>query len=101
MSADKKIKSEERYVSFRGIDCEGNATKVMEHVFAIISDPEKTNPFWEKFKLRVTDAAKLHARIADELCLLCSHTYYIEDLFEEHGDETGLFHLRRLEDECC
>jgi N(2)-fixation sustaining protein CowN len=41
------------------------------------------------------------ARKADELCLACSNTYYIEELFEAAGDEMGLAALRRLEDECC
>lgn len=33
--------------------------------------------------------------------LACSHTYYIEEPSEAHGDEIGLEVLRRLEDECC
>jgi len=91
----------ERYISFRGIDCTAQSAKVMEHLYAIIDDPAKTNAFWERFKERAKAAGNIHARVTDELCLLCSHTYFLEELFEEHGDEAGLAHLRRIEEECC
>ena len=62
----------DRYVTFRGINCTEHSVKVMEHIYAIIDDPEKTNPFWEQFKERVTAAGNVHARVSDELCLLLS-----------------------------
>lgn len=71
MSSERKIKSKKRYVSFRGIDCAGNAGHVMRPLMAIIDAPEKTNPFWERFKARLAGSDKLHARISDELCLQC------------------------------
>jgi hypothetical protein len=91
----------DRYVSFRGIDCEANNRAVIERVLMHIDDPAKTNPFWEKFKARLAEAAQPYARQSDELCLACSHTYYFEELFEEHGDEEGLAMLHKLEVECC
>lgn len=98
MSIDVKT---DRYVTFRGIDCDGNAKVVIDHVLALIDDPAKSNKLWDRFKLRLEEAGKVGARKADELCLACSHTTYIEELFELYGDETGLEALRRLEDECC
>ncbi|WP_142849299.1 N(2)-fixation sustaining protein CowN [Telmatospirillum sp. J64-1] len=91
----------DRYKTFQGIDCEGNSRQVIERVLMHINDPAKTNAFWERFKLRLAEAEKLHARRADELCLACSHTYYIEELFEEYEDAVGLELLRKLEEECC
>lgn len=91
----------DRYVSFGGIDCEGHAKTVIERVLAIISDPARSNALWDRFLVRLAEAGKVGHRKADELCLACSHTYYIEELFEAHGDEAGLDALRRLEDECC
>ncbi len=91
----------DRYISFTGIDCDGNARIVIDRVLAIIGDPSHSNPLWVRFQARLAEAGKVGARKADELCLACSHTYYIEELFEEHGDEVGLTALRRLEDECC
>lgn len=91
----------DRYITYSGIDCEGNAKVVVERVLAITADPAKSNPLWERFKVRLQEAGKVGARKADELCLACSHTYYMEELFLEHDDTIGLEALSRLEDECC
>lgn len=91
----------DRYITYTGIDCNGNAKIVIEHVLALTESPEKSNALWDRFKVRLAEAGKVGARKADELCLACSHTYYIEELFEENSDEEGLAALRRLEDECC
>jgi N(2)-fixation sustaining protein CowN len=91
----------DRYVSFKGIDCDGNARQIVARLYAYIDDPAKTNAFWERFREKLAVADDPLVRQADGLCLLCSNIYYIADLFEEHGDEDGLAMLRRLEDECC
>jgi N(2)-fixation sustaining protein CowN len=91
----------DRYVSFKGIDCDGNARQIIARLNGHIDDPAKTNAFWERFREKLAVADDPLARQADGLCLLCSNIYYIADLFEEHGDEAGLAMLRRLEDECC
>lgn len=91
----------DRYVSFRGIDCDANSLAVIAAIRRHIDQPDRTNAFWERFKDRLASADAVHARTADGLCLLCSHVYYIEELFEEYDDEDGLALLRKLEDECC
>ncbi|OAN48205.1 nitrogen fixation protein CowN [Paramagnetospirillum marisnigri] len=91
----------DRYASFRGIDCEGNARIVIDRILALVEDPANDSVLWQRFRVRLAEAGKLGARLADELCLACSHTYYIEELFEAADDQDGLAALRRLEDECC
>lgn len=91
----------DRYVSFKGIDCDGNAVELIAAIRRHIDDPARTNAFWDRFKERLAQADSVHARTADGLCLLCSHVYYIEELFEEYEDVEGLALLRKLEDECC
>ncbi len=91
----------DRYVSFKGIDCDGNARQIIARLYGHIDDPAKTNAFWERFREKLAVADDPLARQADGLCLLCSSIYYIADLFEEHEDEEGLAMLRRLDDECC
>ncbi len=92
----------DRYVSFQGIDCTANTRAVVDRVLRHIADPARSNPFWERFKQRLAEAGNdPTARKADGLCLACSHVYYIDELFEEQGDEVGLAMLRKLEDECC
>lgn len=95
------VMTPDRYVSFAGIDCEGNARIVVERVLALTEAPPHSSKLWDVFKERLAEAGKVGARKADELCLACAHTYYIWDLFEEAEDEIGLAALRRLEDECC
>lgn len=91
----------DRYVSFKGINCDDNAGRLIAAIRRHIDDPAKTNPFWERFKERLAAADAVRARTADGLCLLCAHVCYIDELFEEHDDAAGLALLRKLEDECC
>lgn len=91
----------DRYVSFKGIDCDDNAARVIAAIRRHIDNPANTNAFWEHFKVKLAQADAVRARTADGLCLLCSYVYMIDELFEEHDDQEGLALLRKLEDECC
>lgn len=91
----------DRYVSFEGIDCDGDSRRVLAAVSRHIADPERTNRFWEAFKLKMAEAANRAEHKPDELRLVCSYIYYIEELFEREGDEAGLELLHRLEEQCC
>lgn len=92
----------DRYVSFIGIDCNGNARRLAERILLHITEPEKSNAFWDRFKQRLAGAeADASSRVADEMCLLCSHVSYIEELFEQYDDSEGLDLLQKLEMECC
>jgi len=91
----------DRYVSFKGIDCMAQAKQVVELMRRHIDDPAKTNELWERFKVKLAQAADPTLTAPDELYLVCSHTYYIYDLFEEYGDAEGEAALRRIEEECC
>lgn len=92
----------DRYTSFAGIDCTANSLRLVEAIRRHIDDPAKTNKFWEAFKVKLAHAElEPVKRKADQLCLLCSHVCYLDDLFEEHGDMEGLELLRVLEVECC
>jgi hypothetical protein len=90
----------DRYVTFRGIDFDGNMAIVLGHLRRYIDDPAKGNAFWDRFKLRLAEAEAGSAAIADRLLLLHSHVYYMADLFEENDDEAALADLKRLEEQC-
>jgi hypothetical protein len=77
--------SADRYVSFRGIDFEGNMQAVLGHLRCYSDDPAKGNAFWDRFKVRLAEAEMGAASIADNLLLMHSYTYYMVDLFEEHA----------------
>ncbi len=91
----------DRYVSFKGIDCAGNSAQVIARLLDHIERPECSNPFWDKFKIKVAEAQAGLPGKPDLLYLVCSHIYYIADLFEAQGDEDSLALLRQVEDECC
>lgn len=91
---------ETRYTSFNKIDFAGNMGSVLAHLRRYIDDPALSNAFWERFKQRLAKADADEVPVADKLLLLHSHTYFMVELFEEHGDEDALTALRKLEEEC-
>jgi N(2)-fixation sustaining protein CowN len=94
------IEAPDRYLTFQGIDFEGNMKVVLAHLSRYIDDPEHSNAFWDRFKARLAAAEAGGATICDKLLLLHSHVYYMVELFEEHEDEAALTDLKRLEEEC-
>lgn len=94
------LEAPDRYLTFQGIDFEGNMKVVLTHLFRYIEDPAHGNAFWDRFKARLAAAEAGGGTICDKLLLLHSHVYYMVELFEEHDDEVALTDLKRLEEEC-
>lgn len=91
-------KESDRYVSFDGIDCNGNARLVMAFIERNQHESGQGSQFWEYFE------AKRHPRSGhppDDLFLVHCHINQIRELFEERTDEEALALLMRLEEECC
>lgn len=98
---DSKI---DRYVTFRGIDGDGNARRLVAMLRQHIDDPAKSNPFWERFKEKLAMAGSAEAnggRVLDELFLVHSYINNIRELFEEHDDLEALELLHQVEAESC
>lgn len=94
----------DRYVTYRNIDCEGNSKKLMMMLRKHIDDPEKTNPFWEKFKgmlAKIGKPAETSGREFDELFLIHTYINNLYEIFEEYEDEAALTLLAQIERECC
>lgn len=96
------IEIRDRYVSFRNIDCVGNAKELMHLLRQHIDDPEKSNPFWDKFreKLERVDAEE-DPYEHDELFLIHTYVNNLYEIFEEQDDQAALELLARIERECC
>jgi hypothetical protein len=91
-------KQADRYVSFDGIDCSGNAGRVMALIERNLAASEQTGPFWEYF------LAKRKPRSGpppDDLFLVHCHLNQIREFFEERADDEALALLSLLEEECC
>jgi hypothetical protein len=98
MNDTQHPKANDRYVSFDGIDCNGNANRVMALIERNLAASEKNSPFWEYF------TAKRKPRGGpppDDLFLVHCHINQIRELFEERADTEALALLSRLEEECC
>lgn len=88
----------DRYVSFDGIDCAGNARRVMEHIERLSSQPGCESAFWDYFfKKRAGGSGPR----PDDLFLIHSNINQVRELFEESEDEEALALLLQLEEECC
>lgn len=94
----------DRYVTFKGIEGDANARKLMTMLRRHIDDPFRTNPFWEMFKEKLTIAGSADAnngRMLDELFLVHSYINNIRELFEEYRDVEALELLQKIEEESC
>lgn len=91
-------KQKDRYVSFGGIDCNGNASLVMGMIERNLLEPISSGPFWEYFFAKRKPAS---GPPPDDLFLVHCHLNQIRELFEECADEEALALLTQLEVECC
>ncbi|WP_417067412.1 N(2)-fixation sustaining protein CowN [Niveibacterium terrae] len=89
----------DRYVSFAGIDCAGNARRILEFVDRNLALPGRSNAFWDYFAKKRQGSAGVPQ--ADALLLIHSHLNTIREEFEAWQDEEALALLDQLENECC
>lgn len=87
----------DRYASFCGIDCAGNAQRLIERIEQHTLDRDDVGPFWPYFhqRRRATSGVR-----CDDLLLLASFVNPIRELFEALDDAEGLTLLEQLEEEC-
>lgn len=94
----------DRYVSFAGIEGDKNSIQLIAMLRRYIDDPDKTNPFWGKFKeklARVGQPDLNGGRCLDELFLIHSYINNIRELFEHYDDLQALELLEKIETESC
>lgn len=90
--------SGDRYVTFTGIDCAGNARQVVACIDRHMATPGHSTLFWEYFAKK---RAGLNGPSADDLFLVHSNLNEIRELFETWEDTAALALLDKLEAECC
>jgi N(2)-fixation sustaining protein CowN len=92
----KSCSAADRYVSFKGIDFDGNVGRVLAHLARCrTEDPDNRLIAY----LDRQRSSRQGAR-RDDLLLLHSLVNPVRDLFEARGDEAALRDLDRLEREC-
>lgn len=95
---DRTQPTSDRYISFKGIDCDGNARRIMACIDRHMTIPEHRNAFWDYF-LKKRDGGS--GPRPDELFLIHSNINQVRELFETWADDEALGLLARLEEECC
>lgn len=92
----------DRYVSFRNIDCDGMAARLLPLALGHLAARERlANPFWARFAARAEAVAAHGAGGGDALYLVCSHVMYLAEVFEDPGGEVGRALLEAIELQCC
>ncbi len=90
----------DRYVSFKGIEEEKNTSEFIRMLRVHIDDPEKTNAFWEKYKIMLADSESGKSG-KDYLFLIHSYINVLRDYLEEMEDDAALALLEKIEIESC
>lgn len=88
----------DRYRSFNGIDCDGNARRIMACIDRHMAIPEHNNAFWEYF---MTKRAGGSGPKPVDLFLIHANINQVREPFETWEDEEAMKLLARLEEECC
>jgi len=98
MSQANHRNTTDRYVSFEGIDCDGNARELMAHIERLLDLPGRSNAFWEYFMKKRAGGS---GPKPDDLFLLHSNINQVRELLETWDDAAAMALLTRLEEECC
>lgn len=95
---DCKEGKPDRYISFEGIDCDGNAARLMWMLDQQLLLPGRHDAFWDYFNTK--RAAKTGPQM-DDLYLIHANINQIREFFETWQDDAALALLEQLEEECC
>ncbi|WP_306603278.1 N(2)-fixation sustaining protein CowN [Azonexus sp.] len=88
----------DRYISFVGIDCAGNARRVMAFIERNMAASGEAQAFWMYFMAKRTPRS---GPAPDDLFLVHSYINQIREFFEACGDAEALELLLQVEEECC
>ncbi|NJL45617.1 MAG: N(2)-fixation sustaining protein CowN [Leptolyngbyaceae cyanobacterium SM2_3_12] len=87
-----------RYISFKGIDCEGKARRILSHIEQYINKAPHPSSWTEYFYKKLQERTALGQ---DDLFFVSSQLNSIRALFEEYQDSDALDWLDQVEEECC
>ncbi len=103
--SNSEIRIDERYVSFKNINCFENACLVIDNMLRVLENPKNMNIYWKKVVPMIPKAYYTRDPKDDEkealLYLVCSNSFYLDELFEKAEDEQGIKALSVCELECC
>lgn len=98
MEQDCGCRKADRYISFDGIDCDGNARRLMAMLDRQLALPGRSNVFWEYFAKKRAGGSGSRP---DDLFLIHSNINQFREFFEHWQDAEALSLLLQIEEECC
>lgn len=88
----------DRYVTFADLDCDANATAVIEIIHQHLADPAGAGQWGEYFSAKLIEQQRLGV---NDLFFVGSQMNNLLDFLEERRDEAGAELLYQVEQECC
>jgi hypothetical protein len=88
----------DRYVSFDGIDCDSNASRLLEIIQQHLSEMQPLAPWPRYFDLKLASRKTLGQ---DDLFFIGSQICQIREFLEQVHDHEALELLDQVEEECC
>ncbi len=88
----------DRYVTFDGLDCNGNASRVVDTIRHYITNPGGSTQWAEYFQAKLIEKQRL---AVDDLFFVGSQLNNIYAMFEELNDKSAHELLYQVEQECC
>lgn len=88
----------DRYISFKGIDCNGNAEKLMQQVAGYA---ERAGDYDALVRYLLNKRTGASGPQPDDLFLIHAHLNSLRELFEAYDDANALELLDWVEENCC
>ncbi|PAT00482.1 MAG: N(2)-fixation sustaining protein CowN [Candidatus Dactylopiibacterium carminicum] len=93
-----KTEEQDRYVSFIGLDCDGQARRLVGMLRPYMEDEARSNAFWQLLARKLNPVSGPRH---DELFLIHAHLNILRDQLEAADDVEALLLLDKIELECC
>lgn len=88
----------DRYVTFDGLECDTNATKLVDTIRNYIANPAGAEQWAKYFEGKLQEKERLHV---DDLFFIGSQLNNVYAFFDELGDDEARDLLYQVEQECC
>jgi len=88
----------DRYISFDGLECDTNATRVVDTIRDYIGDPAHAGKWTDYFTKKLAEKKRLGV---DDLFFVGSQVNTIYLFLDEIGDQATHELLYQVEQECC
>jgi N(2)-fixation sustaining protein CowN len=90
--------SQDRYISFIGLDCDAKADRMVEALRLAMAKPGRQDPFWDYFSSKLDGT---RGPTHDALYHIHSHINDLRDLVQRIGETELTALLESVEIDCC